>query len=64
MAPATPGARARRPVTVLVAALLALGATGAVAGAALGAVGAASDRPYPAHHHPVDDDRRVPRVAR
>ena len=65
MAATTPRTRARRPVAVLVAAFLALGAVGAAAGTALGAVGAASDGPYSAHHHRGDDDgQRFPRAGR
>jgi hypothetical protein len=43
----TPRTRARRPAAVLVAAFLALGGIGTVAGMALGAVGTAS---ADAHH--------------
>jgi hypothetical protein len=65
MAATTPRTRARRPVAVIVAAFLALGAVGATAGAALGAVGGVADGPYPAHHHRGDDDsQRFPRPVR
>lgn len=66
MAAQTPRSRARRPITVLVAAFLALGAVGATAGAALGAVGGAADGPYPAHHHHRGDDdaQRFPPAGR
>jgi hypothetical protein len=57
----TTGTRARRPVAVLVALFLGLGAVGTAAGAALGAVGAASAGPQIGHHHD-GDARRPPRI--
>jgi hypothetical protein len=57
------GTRARRPVAVLVALFLGLGAVGTAAGAALGAVGAASAGPHIGHHH-GDDTQRPPRFGR
>lgn len=56
---------ARRPVVLLVAAFLGLGAVGATAGAALGAVGAASAGPSAGHdHHNDADGPRFPRAGR
>jgi hypothetical protein len=43
--------RHRRPLAVLVAVFLGLGALGTAAGTALGAVGAASATPFAGGHH-------------
>jgi hypothetical protein len=67
---ATPGPatrlRARRPLALLVALFLGLGAVGTATGAALGAVGAASDGPQVGHghHDGTDDAQRFPRIGR
>ena len=60
----TPDARRlRRPLAVLVALFLGLGALGTAAGTALGAVGATSaDAPSGSGHH--HDDPRLPRGGR
>jgi len=61
-APARPRT-ARRPVAVLVALFVGLGALGAAGGTALGAVGAASAVPFgDGHHH--DGAGRGPRMPR
>jgi hypothetical protein len=57
--------RARRPVAVLVAVFLGLGAVGTAAGAALGAVGAATaDVPAGFGHHGHDNGPHPPRPGR
>ena len=54
---------ARRPVAVLIALFVGLGALGAVGGTALGAVGAASaSSPFgDGHHHGAERGPRPPR---
>ena len=55
----------RRPIAVLVALFLGLGAAGAATGAALGAVGSDSAGPHGGHgHHRDDGARRLPGVGR
>ena len=58
MAVPTPRTRARRPITVLVAAFLALGGIGTAAGMALGALGTASaDTHHGDGRHHLGPDR-------
>jgi len=59
----TPHTWGRRPVTVLVAAFLALGGIGTAAGMTLGAVGTASADTHHGdgrHHHPGPDRGQRP----
>jgi len=49
------GARARRPIAVLVAVFIGLGGLGAAAGAALGEIGAGHSTPHLERHHHLPD---------